>query len=368
MSVFKVDQSRTEPWNLQGFLIRDKKRFEKAGLIPESLPDFPAGINRGHEFWLFVQPDDYYTRHLVLHEGTHAFMQWFGNGVGAAWYAEGMAELLALHQWKAGRLKMAHRVTDATETEGWGRPKLIKQWVAANSEGQKDKPLKDLLLIPGRAFSDLENYAWCWAACEFLGTHPKSKDRFPELQKSVHRSVEEFNAAFLKLFGDDLDLLERDWAWFVREMDYGYSVARGAPSELAPSEDGTYELKTDRSWQSLSQLVKSGQKFRVSATGRFQIGSSNVDGQPKPWPCQANGITIDWYRGRPLGELQAVFMPTGKNVAQLPRICRQKPISIGDSAEIVADCEGLLCFRVNESPANLQDNRGSLRLGIEKVD
>jgi len=365
---FGVDVEKAEPWNLQGFLIRDKKRFENAGLIPDSLPDFPAGINRGHEFWLYLQPDDYYTRHLILHEGTHAFMQWFGNGVGAAWYGEGMAELLALHRWKDGQLKMAHRISDATETEGWGRPKLIKQWVASNADGRKDKPLQDLLLIPGRSFSDVNNYAWCWAACEFLGTHPLSKDRFPELQKNVDRSVEEFNQAFLRLYAKELDLLERDWAWFIRELDYGYSAARGATSQLQQSEDGNYELKVDRSWQSLTVAVKSGEKFRVSATGRFQIGSSTVNDQAKPWPCQANGITIDWYRGRPLGELQAVVMPTGKNVAQLPLICQQKPISIGDSAEIVADRDGLLCFRVNESPANLEDNRGSLKLAIEKVD
>jgi len=106
---FGVKVETAKPWRLSGFVMRDMERFEEAGLIPDDLPKFPAGLNRGHEFWIFVQPDEYYTRHLVLHEGTHAFMQWFCGGLGAAWYAEGMAELLGLHQWedcpKQGRYK-----------------------------------------------------------------------------------------------------------------------------------------------------------------------------------------------------------------------------------------------------------------------
>ena len=324
---FDVDLKRAEPWKLQGFLIRDKQRFQNAGLIPEGLPDFPAGINRGHEFWVFAQPEDYYTRHLVLHEGTHAFMQWFGNGVGAPWYAEGMAELLALHHWKDGQLKMAVDITSTDEVPGWGRPKLIKDWIADNADGQKDKPLRDVLLVQGRQFGDVINYAWSWAACEFLENHPLTKDRFGELQKSVTLTTEPFNEAFLKLFAEDLDQLERDWAWYIREMDYGYSVARAAPIPLKQSageKEGIYELQTDRSWQCLEQPVVAGQKFRVWAKGRFEIGSSEVAGKQKPWPCEASGITIDWFRSRPLGEVQAFVMPTDKNVAILPLICRDE--------------------------------------------
>lgn len=301
-------------------------------------------------------------------------MQWFGNGVGAPWYAEGMAELLALHQWRDGELKMVHDVSSTTEVPGWGRPTLIKQWIADNALTQKDKAkdkaLRDVLQTHARSFGDVINYAWCWAACEFLSKHPLTKDRFDELQKSVHLSAEQFNEAFLKLFAGELDQLERDWAWYLREMDYGYRVARGAPSPLRRSktEDRFYELQSNRSWQIMDVPVSAGEKFRVWAQGRFEIGSSLVDGQQKPWPCEANGITIDWFRGRPIGELQGFVIPSGENVAHLPLICRQNPISIGNSGEIVADADGWLCFRINESPANLLDNRGSLKLAIEKIE
>ena len=366
---FNVDIAKTKPWKMQAFLIRDKQRFEKAGLIPADLPEFPAGLNQGHEIWLFVQPDPYYTRHLLLHEGTHAYMQWFGGGVGAPWYAEGMAELLGLHRWANGELKIHHRVKDSSETEGWGRPKLIKDWVADNIEGKNDKSLRDILRTPNRAFGDVENYAWCWAACEFLGQHPLTKNRFPKLQKHVHhRGRQKFNWNFEQIFAEDLDVLERDWAWYIRELDYGYSISRGVLSELRSAEDGKYDLKSDRSWQYLNMAVKAGQKFRVSATGRFEIGSSLVNGQVKPWPSEANGITIDYFRGRPIGELQVMMIPSNADIALLPEICKQDPTSVGTGKVITADIDGRLCFRVNESPANLSDNRGGLKIAIEKLD
>lgn len=366
---FGVDVSETTNWKMKVFLIREKSRFEKAGLIPDDLAQFPAGINRGHEIWFFVQPDAYYTRHLLLHEGTHAFMQWFGNGLGAPWYAEGMAELLGLHRWADGKLNINHRVAAPIESEGWGRPKLIKDWVAANREGKRDKPLRDVLTTPNRAFGDVENYAWCWAACEFLSQHPVSKVRFAELQKAVHRLPEKFNEEFYRLFGDDLDLLERDWAWYIRELDYGYSVERGYFRELRRGDkEDRYELKTDRSWQYLNMRVKAGQKFQITPTGRFEIGSSEVNGTLKPWPSESGGITIDYYRGRPIGELHVTILPTDSTQPMLPRLCQQTPMPVGFGKVITADVDGLLCFRINESPAKLADNRGVLELAIEKMD
>ena len=80
--------------------------------MPEDLPDFLAGYQRGHEIWIYLQPGDYYTRHLLLHEGTHAFMGWFLNGFGSPWYSEGMAELLAINQWQDGKLQLHYQLRD----------------------------------------------------------------------------------------------------------------------------------------------------------------------------------------------------------------------------------------------------------------
>jgi len=90
--IFQVEPKRVTHWKMRVILIansKDTKRFKKAGLIPDQLPKFLAGYQRGPDIWLYLQPGDYYTRHLLLHEGTHAMMQWFLNGHGAPWYSEG---------------------------------------------------------------------------------------------------------------------------------------------------------------------------------------------------------------------------------------------------------------------------------------
>lgn len=370
---FEVPETRAKPWKLQAFVMRDKLRFERAGLIPRNLPEFPAGLNQGSEIWLFVQPDDYYTRHLFLHEGTHAFMAWFNNGLGAPWFAEGMAELLGLHRWADGQLSINQKIEDATESEGWGRPKLIKDWIEANSDGAKTKSLQDVLLTPNKAFRDVENYAWAWAACEFFGKHPLTRAHFQKWQQEVDRSARRFNARVESSLGDDRPALERDWALFIRELDYGYDVARSAMSKLNEN-NGSFVLDSDRSWQFMTAFVKSGETYRVTASGRFQIGSSRLpktaasEAAVKPWPCEANGITIEYFRGRPIGELQAMIVPSQIDASFLPSLCRSEPVPIGSSGQITVDVDGLLCLRVNESPSNLADNVGTLKIAIEKVD
>ena len=117
---FGIDVRKAAKWRMRGMVIADRERFVDAGLFPDSLPEFPTGYQLGHEMWIYLQPGDYYTRHLLLHEGTHAFMQWFLDGVGAPWYSEGMAELLGLHSWQQGTLKMNFRLTARRQAAYWG--------------------------------------------------------------------------------------------------------------------------------------------------------------------------------------------------------------------------------------------------------
>src|SRR5687767_8851911 len=79
------------------FLFQDRERFRALGLLPGDNPEFVNGYARGYELWLLEQPSDYYRRHLLLHEGTHALMQTQLGGAGPGWYMEGMAELLGTH-------------------------------------------------------------------------------------------------------------------------------------------------------------------------------------------------------------------------------------------------------------------------------
>jgi len=52
--------------------------------------------------YLFLQPSEYYSRHLIIHEATHQFhmLAKTGNqGAGPRWYSEGLAEYFANHNW-----------------------------------------------------------------------------------------------------------------------------------------------------------------------------------------------------------------------------------------------------------------------------
>ena len=80
--------------------------------------------------WLYEQPSDYYRRHLLLHEGTHGFMNTVLGGCGPLWYMEGIAEYLATHRWKDGRLTLGYMPRSRDEVPQWGRIRLIQDAVA----------------------------------------------------------------------------------------------------------------------------------------------------------------------------------------------------------------------------------------------
>ncbi|MEK7470267.1 MAG: hypothetical protein AAB074_23090 [Planctomycetota bacterium] len=58
--------------------------------------------------YLFVQPSEYFTRQLLIHEATHQFhfLSATGNtGPAAEWYTEGLAEYFGMHNWDGTTLR-----------------------------------------------------------------------------------------------------------------------------------------------------------------------------------------------------------------------------------------------------------------------
>ena len=87
-------------YRVTGYLMRDREAFIDAGLMKESTLLSYHGRQIGAEFWLNDQSWDYYRRHLLLHEATHAFMRHLpGEAIDLPfWYLEGMAEMLSTHR------------------------------------------------------------------------------------------------------------------------------------------------------------------------------------------------------------------------------------------------------------------------------
>jgi hypothetical protein len=356
---FSIDPELATSWKITACVMVDKDRFRRAGLFPEELPPFPAGFQSGDWLWLYVQEGDYYTRHLLLHEGTHAFMQRFLGGLGAPWYAEGMAELLALHRWKDDQLAIRHMPATTDEVPWWGRVKLIRQ---DRDEG-RGLLLDEVMQLPTESFRNVNSYGWAWAACMFLDGHPSASAVFRSLPARMPMRPDELNRVVkqeLAMAGLDSPDLEFQWQAMIDEIDYGHDVQRALPGNgkvVQQGESATVTVATDRGWQLTGIDLQGGQAVRLDVEGRFTIKSGDT-----PWLSGPAGVTIEYYRGRPLGELVAAIRvdddaggETGKSL---------KPVSVGAGGVIRFDGPGELCLRINEAPGGLFDNQGELTVTI----
>ena len=136
---FGLDPRKHADWRMTGFLMKDKARFTRTGLLPADLPPFLHGYSRNQRLWLYEQPSDYYRRHLLLHEGTHGFMNTLLGGCGPPWYMEGIAELLGTHRLEHGRLTLGVMPADRDEVPEWGRIRIIKKACAEHRGHAADR-------------------------------------------------------------------------------------------------------------------------------------------------------------------------------------------------------------------------------------
>ncbi len=349
---FQVDVARLRNWQMQGYLIQDRAKFAAIGLLPKEKPDFTNGYSNGYEFWLMEQPSDYYRRHLLLHEGTHGFSYTLMGDTGPGWYMEGMAELLGTHRWQEGQLSLRVMPASREEVPMWGRIKLVRE---AHRAGTPLELPAILTLKKRRAFSTNE-YAWCWALCHFLDSHPHWQKKFRQFPK--HVGEQDFNKLFCNDFRAEWPELLTEWQAFVATLDYGHDTARMAMQHLpsAPvAEEASVTIAADRGWQSTGWLFKAGQEYQVTANGRYQIADEG-----DPWPCEPGGVTLEYHEGHPLGMLLGAWRSTANNRFS-------EPFAIGLAAKLKRSVDAILYLRMNDSPARLSDNRGTLDASIRRA-
>ena len=354
---FGVDASKQADWHMTGFLMQQKARFEDVGLLPDGLPPFEHGFARNHEFWWYDQPSDYYRRHLMLHEGTHGFMNTVLGACGPPWYMEGIAELLATHRWKDGRLKLNHFPVGREEVPHWGRIRIIKDAFAQH----RASPLVGVIEYSASAHLETEPYAWCWAVAALLDGHPRYRDRFRQLQKNV--TAPDFTERFYRLMEDDWDELREQWQLMVAGMEYGYDVAATAvdftPGKPLPPEGATVSVAANAGWQNSGLRLAADVDYRLKASGRYQ-----VDDQPRIWWCEPGGVSIRYYRGRPLGILLAAVRPDDSDSTGLSPLL--KPTVVGLGTTLRPKHTSTLYLKINDSAAELGDNAGELKVDITR--
>ncbi len=352
---FGIKPARLAAWQPRASLMQSRERFRQAGLLPDDLPEFPHGYARGKELWLDDQPTAYYRRHLLLHEGVHAFMDRFLGGAGPPWYREGMAELLATHTVRSGKLEIAYFPARRDDVPLLNRIQLVQRAVA--EEGVW--PLEKVLAMGPRAHRSNEAYAWSWAAAVLLDTHPAYQQPFRAL--TVHVTDPAFNRRLRDAMRERWTQLAEEWELFASTLDHGHNIVRTAIDFRAGrprTMPFATSVRADRGWQNTGLWLDAGVKYPVAATGRFEVADD-----PRPWWCEADGVTIRYYRGRPLGMLLATVWSseTAGNAAFV------SPRPIGSAGLIVPAHAGTLFVKVNESPGDLDDNRGSLEITVRAL-
>ncbi|MBC8874121.1 MAG: hypothetical protein H8E44_32175 [Planctomycetes bacterium] len=353
---FEVDPMNAMDWHMTGFVIQEKARFQGAGMLPDDLPPFINGFQRGRYVWLYGQPTAYYRRHLLLHEGTHAFMDLIVGGLGPPWYAEGMAELLGTHQWQDGELTLAYMPRQKTETPGWGRIKIVKDELAA---GNGMMPANILEYGP-QAHLRNEPYGWCWALAAFFDSDPRTQKAFRELRKKIR--TEDITQWFRQQVQDDWADLSEDWQVFVMNIDYGYDIARSVivrkTAQAVPASGATATISADRGWQSTGILLTAGTTYRIDATGQYQVAETS-----EIWWCEPGGVTIHYFQGRPLGLLLGAVRDHSQPLEGMSPLVKPRPIGLGTTLE--PEVSGTLYLKINESPAELGDNQGQITVRVQ---
>lgn len=350
-------------YQMTGYIMSDKELFREAGLLPDDLPGFNHGRHRGQEFWMNDQPDGHYREHLMLHEGTHCFMTAVPNAMmGFVWYMEGMAELFGTHfTGDDGVPRFRVMPHDREFFPGLGRIRLIEDEVRE----QGPRELQAILETRPIAFLQNDAYAWSWAVCEFLDSHPRYRDRFRKVGTQVARQNSQ--AGLESVFAADWNDLREEWLLFAANLCHGYDTERAAIDFRAGKplpNDGpapAIEIEAGRGWQSSGVLVEAGRTYRIKAAGRFTLAQ-----QPKPWVSEPQGVSIRYHAGRPLGMLLGTIR-SSTPPAKPPRTTMLDTFPIGRELEFKAPVTGTLYFRLNEFWNELADNTGAVQVETTSV-
>ena len=354
-------------FQVTGYLIDAKERFVKAGVLPPKQFAFRHGKNMGYQFWMNNQATDYYRRHLLLHEFVHCFMmcEHGMNDIPPLWYTEGLAEYFATHQIQEtiSATRFGILPPAVVGFEGWGRITEIRNILT--TEHGETKQREQLLSVEGllhpadNNFTDDLKYAQAWAIIWLIRNHQELKAEFACFDRV--RARKDFLDAEGRIPTKIWKRLTVLWPLYLDSLAEGFDTDRSFPA-LIPTETPWTDIqnsplkvsvRSDKSWQSSGVLFTSGQSVTVSCSGRY-----TVHDQPKPWVSEPQGITIDYHRGRPLGEVTAmVLSPTG---AFLPQ-----RVAVGTGREFAFAGDTELWLQINDSAARRAGNSGTAEITIK---
>ena len=360
---YGIEPATIRDWRAFGCLVVDRERFRAAGLLPATIPEFPHGFCDRNRFWLMDQSNPAYRRHLLLHEGVHAFTLTVRGLDAPEWYTEGIAEFLATHRLERDARGVERFVPTPlpmrkSDVEQLGRIETLRRLAA----DRRPPTLSAVMAVPTGDHRDISTYASNWAAVALLARHPALAPSFTAAERGP--LDEDFNARLAAQPGWNAAVAAREFAAFTTEIDYGWDFARmridwspGRP--LVVPTRGT--VAAGRGWQNTGMALAAGGRCRITAHGRVRLGEvpAQAGAAATPIKSEADGISLRWYRGHPVGRLLAAQW-----VEREDGTAGFVVLGSGAAAEITAAAAGPLYLKVNEAPGDLADTSGSYTVDV----
>jgi hypothetical protein len=365
---YGMDPADHADWRCFGCLVIDRERFRAAGLLPAEIPPFENGFCDRNRFWLMDQSNPAYRRHLLLHEGVHAFTLTLRELATPVWYNEGIAEYLATHRLDRevnGSLRFVSTPMPAQpdDVEQLGR---VEKLLELRAE-RRLPALGTVLALPIGQHGAIADYAASWAAVALLANHPAYARGFAALERGPLGP--DFSARLAALPGWDSARAARDYAAFTTEVDYGWDFSRMA-IDWSPGVPltrlVTLPVDASQGWQNTGVAAAAGRRYAFTGTGRVGLGTVTdaTTGIVTQLESEADGISLEWYRGQPTGRLLIGQWVERPAEGEPPRF---EVLASGAQGELTAVANGPLYLRLNGPPGRLAERDGTVSVKLEPL-
>lgn len=218
--------------------------------------------------------------------------------------------------------------------------------------------LGDVFATPTANHRDLSAYAASWAAVAMLAQHPHWRRLLATTEQGPLDGT--LTERLTTTRDWDADRAERDFDAFTDELDYGYEQTRSA-IDWSPGRPLTaarrIAVAADRGWQNSGWSLRKGEQCAVEASGRCTIGTlpASPSGPECRLETEADGISLRWYRGRPLGRLLVAQWVQRPEDGGRPRFV---VLAAGATGQFTAAADGVAYLKINDPPGELADNEG----------
>ncbi|MEM6690508.1 MAG: hypothetical protein AAF664_13830 [Planctomycetota bacterium] len=346
----------SDDFRIDGYIMRDESVFRAEALIDDRVPNFPYGYALADRFWLRAQPDENYTRHLMLHEAFHSFVWHHFTSVGPHWIAEGMAEMYATHQVIEDEIRVGIVPSARDGFEQWGRFRKLQEM----RRDDEVPTLSTLFSLRPNLKGDIATYSASWLAVRLLRSRQSTRELMDQWIESGFGGLSADQV--VEDLGDQWPVVNALWKLAILEADFGETITIKPPKLVLdlPPWDGSptrHKVAANQSWYVVPFLFEPGAELTVYARGEAILAND-----PRPWMSQPPGITIRYHQGKPLGQLLAAWVPIDETDSERSSGLLSVPViqSVGQKKRLDAP-EGLswLLLRINDAAGELGDNQGS---------